>query len=590
MMAVYSRNLQALRERQPEIAAFVDSLNVSDYHVTTAVSGDAVLRVRKNSGEEVAIDHSDDPLAEASGFIPSLPDDRHFFLLMGIGLGYALFETVRRYPQSRMLVIEHDARIFKRALETFDFVPYIKNPNVEFIVAVKFPALPRLFLNGFARNDNDLYLPGLRLVQNQRVVAYSKDYYATAARVFTQCVKNYWEVYVGNDYRDALKGMRYVLANLKDVSRLLSLEPYTERYKGATGIVVSSGPSLDASLDFLRDVQDRALLICADSALKKLLANGIKPFGVACVERDDINAELFQGFDIPDDIVLFAPPVLKPVTFATYPGPIVTFFRRAYPFPGLPGLLPCRDFGISCSHLSYQVLNWLDCARIALVGQDLAYDRDSGKSHFSGVIDFAENQYAPQTRAFEPDNNGGTIPTSRDWMLFRDFFEELYAVNRSSHELVNVIDARRGLLIKGVSRVDPESFFKALRAGGDKPVPFDPREGKLGFARSAAGFSEKMATLKEDLLDAVARLQGAVPDLAAAPNVTAYLEARARLFSGFSSQASYLILELLKPHLKAFDANAVSLWDDAAFCQRAPDFMALLARIVEELAQVWRDA
>lgn len=585
MNAIYEKNRAAFAKRYAAMASFVDGLDTANYRVQKSSSGHPILEFLKSPGVWEACDHPENPVTEAATCVGNFKGEKNLILVLGMGLGHLFFETVKRYPESRILVVEHDGKIFKKALETFDFSPYFSNPNFGFIVAARADHLTHFFNQYFHDNDNDLYLPALELVKNDRILKFSGNYYLAASKIFTQAVKYYWEIYVGNNCHDAMKGLRYVLTNLKSLSKMMVLEPYLDHFHGRPGIVVSSGPSLSNKFEALRAVQDKAVIICADSALKKLLENGIVPFGVACVERDDINAELFQGYAIPGQVILFAPPLIKPVTVDTYPGPVCTFFRNSYPFKGLPDFLPHWHYGLSCSHLAYQALNYLGCGEIALVGQDLAYDRDSGTSHFAGAIDFALAQYEGQERIPVVDNQGGQIGSSKDWVTFRDFYEEMIAANASRHRVLNVIEPEHGARIVGTELTAPAVYFERIRSLPQLP-DFDPAAGRGWVAEKSPGFTAELAQFK---VLAVCALDGVITelaDLAHAKTYSEYLARKKALVARLDAKTLFLFSDLTKPILKPFEANAATIWTNEEFTRHVAGAMQNVTGVVTELREV----
>lgn len=584
----YAANLAAFAALKPDMAAHVDSVDAGAYREFRAASGESSVEVTLRSGGSVRIGDATDPRAEARACVPDHPGGRRLFVLMGMGLGYLLFETLKRYPESRVLVIEQDARLFKKALCAFDWRGVFKNPNVDFVVSVKPERLLRPLCVFFARRDNDSFLPTVSVIKDDRVVGFSKEYYAAASRAFKRAVEHYWEVYVGDGYLDALCGLKHALANLKFLGKMVSPEPYAGMFAGRTGIVVSSGPSMSDKYGFLREAQGRVPIISVDSSLRPLLAAGIKPFGAACVERVEANAKLFFGYEIPSDIVLFAPLVIRPEVVSSYPGPVCGLFRQAYPFQALPPLLPRWDMGLSCAHLAYLTLRHLGCTRVALVGQDLAYDRESGASHFEGAQDFLRNPYIRADRPEAPDNRGTTIPSSPVWIQFRDIFEDLIAQDRGRVEAVNVISADRGLAIAGARRMDPEEFFASIPAGGSGAV-FDPAPGREFIGERAGEFRRAFGERRGEILKALPEFARVWAGLEDATDAEAYFERKRLALESLSPPVRCLFEDLIKPHVKRFDAHAASLWSRDEFLKNLPAFLELAAKVISDLEAAWRE-
>ncbi len=84
-------------------------------------------------------------------------------------------------------------------------------------------------------------------------------------------------------------------------------------------IIVGSGPSLDASLDDLRRLQDHAVIFCAGSALQSLLKAGIRPDFQIEKENNEVTEarmqHIYERADVPGDtfdVSLIASTTVKP--------------------------------------------------------------------------------------------------------------------------------------------------------------------------------------------------------------------------------------------------------------------------------------
>ena len=85
-------------------------------------------------------------------------------------------------------------------------------------------------------------------------------------------------------------------------------------------ILIGAGPSLDESIDFLREVQDRAIIVASNSPYRKLINNGIKPHLV--VTADPMSPTLL-GFN---NVSLEGVPLACP--FSAYPEIVKRFSGR----------------------------------------------------------------------------------------------------------------------------------------------------------------------------------------------------------------------------------------------------------------------
>jgi hypothetical protein len=197
---------------------------------------------------------------------------------------------------------------------------------------------------------------------------------------------------------DRLQGHRlfeHFVQNVKHLPRAFYANSMKNAFKDTPAIICGAGPSLQAAIPYLREYQDKVLMIGGGSTLAALSSQGIIPhFGMAI----DPNQEEFErlrnsfAFEMP---LLFSTRVL-PTIFNTCNGPF-GYMRTG--IGGVPELwleeqLKLTDPLIG-DHLTLETMSvtsiclaWaqhLGCNPIFLAGVDLAY---TGKKRYaSGVAE-----------------------------------------------------------------------------------------------------------------------------------------------------------------------------------------------------------
>ena len=129
---------------------------------------------------------------------------------------------------------------------------------------------------------------------------------------------------------------RYLLNTLRnlpsiaeegDASALFNL------FEHIPAIVVAAGPSLDATLPGIKAAQGRALVIAVDTAVRPLLAAGIRPHIAVAVDPSDINAQHLTGLPL-SNIPLVAEGSLDPSVIPEFPRHGRLPFASAIIIPG----------------------------------------------------------------------------------------------------------------------------------------------------------------------------------------------------------------------------------------------------------------
>lgn len=579
-------NLNELRkchEYSFGISDLLSKLQNSSYQLEQAESGDAILKVQVNKDQVIHIGDQKNPRNEALSCIPNIKNEKNLFVVMGMGLGYLLFELIEKYPESHFLVIEHDPNIFKKAMEAFDFRGLIQDERIEFCVGLKGEYLLKYFKQYFVSNKNYLYLPNLNIVKDDKVVALSQGYYQEVANAINTSVSYFWDAYIGDNIEDDFGALELILENMNYYDKWTHIKPYLNKFKDYTGVVVSSGPSLTAQLEELKKIQDKAIIICADSALEKLLDYGIVPFGVTCVERDVINGEYFKGFKIPEEVSLFCLPLIQTATIKNFPGPIVPVYRHSFPFGFLPEYTELYNFGLSCAHLSYFALKLLGCKNIALVGQDLAYDPHTGSSHYLGIHESATNQFEHPTmkRVSDVSNCGKAIDSTFTWVLFRDMFQEMILEARSQSHTINVIPKDYGLKIIGAEQIEPRHFYQQGSYFKKFSSQMAPSSEGYKYSQSLKEnffreYNELLKILFQDLNFMLSEFQM----IEKFESYSDYEKLYQKIDSKIHPKSKSLIYTLIKPHLIRIDIGGFSLWSQEEFQEQQGHY---LKKIIDAL-------
>ncbi|MCP5464796.1 MAG: motility associated factor glycosyltransferase family protein [Deltaproteobacteria bacterium] len=585
MNTIYQKNLAALQERDLDLAQFIDSLETQAYSVQTAASGQSYLEIKTENKGIIRIGDQPNQTGRVQTLIEQQLDQQNqgFFLIFGAGLGNLLTEFFSNFKKGVCILVERDARIFKMAMQTQDLSSILAHPGFYPLVAIKPEHLVSRLSKIMIAANNSNHLPKLYLLQDPQVVALSQSYYEQVALALKTAVGFFWDGVVGDSYHDTLLGFQYSFQNLKQYQKSLNLTAWKGVAKGQVGLVVSSGPSLLNKLPWLKENQDRFVIICADSALKLLLEHGIKPFGAGCMERHERVPILFKDYTIPDDVILFHSPQIMPEIPENYQGQLAPVFRDVLPFSFFPDLLPRFNIGMSCAHLNIMVLLYLGCERIAFMGQDLAFERESLKSHYEGMYDYATESDQSKQHVPVVDNQGGSIMSHEKWIQFREFIELIITHNPGA-AFYNVIEKEQGARILGASRIDLIDFEKM--SANDRVVLPDFKQAQDFMQKKWPDFKDSLQQSLQNLIDGLEQLRGMWPDLEQAQTKQRYFECLSNLEQRTPDLAWSVFCEVFCSRKKRFDANVESVFSDDDFQKNSPGYIKEGQSCLEELLKI----
>lgn len=229
----------------------------------------------------------------------------------------------------------------------------------------------------------------------------------------------------------------FLLENIVPNIRLLDRACYVNQLKGAfeniPAIICGAGPSLDGSLQHLKDMDAHALIFAGGSAISALTTQGIRPNIAIALDPNQeeyIRLKTAQAFETP---LFFAPRLQKQVLdLAACP--------LAYMSTGTGGSfeswieqrlgLDMPVLGMDLSHealsvttMAVSLARYMGCSPIIFCGVDLAYT--DKKRYSQGVMscsavlisDIEKKQDAADKLIIKKDREGNSIYSLVRWVM-----------------------------------------------------------------------------------------------------------------------------------------------------------------------------
>lgn len=253
---------------------------------------------------------------------------------------------------------------------------------------------------------------------------------------------------IGNSAIDSLQGLENNMKNLKYLMKSKSPVPLKNKFENTPAVVVSAGPSLNKNMHILKEYQNKIIIIAVDTIVDKLMKENITPDFVCSVERTpEVYDFFYKNRKFPKETTLVAPLVLDSRIFREFPNDYIIPFRtEVYEFRWLKEKLEIKEdvsmpVGLSCAHMAFGMAQHLGCSPIILIGQDLAYDKDTGSSHTEGTY-YDEISSGVKVAKIEKTTDGyygETVKTSEIWLSFKKWFEIQIIENE-----ISVINATEG--------------------------------------------------------------------------------------------------------------------------------------------------
>lgn len=385
-------------------------------------------------------------------------------VVSGIGDGVHLRMLLSVLPEgARVFAVEASPALLRAALETLDLHDVLDDPRLMVgageIGEKLFEVLPTHVALEMADVEPWIFAP-----------CYNQDagYYA---RFFTEFARHL-------DVRRKLEGTRVAdaalwqansFANLAELADAPELSALAGVFRGRPLVLVSAGPSLDESLDFIRAASRVAVIVAVNSSYRAVRHAGVVPHLVIAADPREFTARGFAGVPV-DGTFLVTTPIVHPDVVGLFQGRTFVWsgsnelFLELRRRLGLPAGIRIVEQG-TVSACGVDLALILGCDRVCLVGQDLAV-REDGRSHAqdSFYTDFGTNRTDTEECRRLPGNTLPEVLVESKLYIYLKTFEQL-AAHRPQLKFCNT--SRLGARIAGMPYM---TFDAALAWLGNKPT------------------------------------------------------------------------------------------------------------------------
>ncbi len=356
---------------------------------------------------------------------------------LGFGLGIHLSQFIRRTVRpgmiKKILLIERDIPILKMGLHVTDIADLIIKNQIHIIAGEQQENLYGTLYRYLMEDSTvKLFAKSMAVVPVNAAMAIDKEYYLGSIKYMREAINQTLQNF-GNSPEDSLWGLENMLSNVDYTFKNPGIIHLKDKFVGKTAIIVAAGPSLQKNIDLLKEVGDRALIICVDTAFRILLRRGIYPHMVTSIERGISTLKYYNDLEEYQ-------PDLKNVYFA--PATVVRreLYETCVDGYGMRPVMLHRDFahakwmevekgrilsGKSSANLAFAMLTYMGFSKIILVGQDLAFGADD-KTHIDGADHSIQGmQKSPKIKEtmWVRGNFVEKIKTIRTWYNFLRHYE-----------------------------------------------------------------------------------------------------------------------------------------------------------------------
>ena len=396
-------------------------------------------------------------------------DESYYLCVMGFGLGGHLYELVERTNCQSLAVIEINPEFLVHSLEVFDwcwlFDIIDERQGLATIIIGNKPLSLSYQIRHWLRSTNLLSVDGTT------VFIHNKNPIFDA--VIKKLIEDKQLILTGlGFFFDETLMIKNTHHNLLSGKERVYLRPEKPRVT-APIFVIGNGPSLDNDLDFIRDNQDKAIIVSSGSSLRPLMLNGIVPDFQ--METENINvrpmiAQVAADHDISSIIL---------VTSTTVDIEVPPYFDRVlYYFRGSLSSYPifCDTERRCLANPNPTVVNAslafgqeLGFRTFYFFGTDMGTTMGPKRHHSKYAYQYTKNAIVRQEtyNIPVPANFGGTCMASTDMYWTRDAIERAIRETGLGHTYFNCSNGAR---IESTVPMPSKMVMLDDLPGGKKPI------------------------------------------------------------------------------------------------------------------------
>lgn len=347
---------------------------IQDYQLTP----ETLQRVKKAQDDEsIRLNDVLPIMYEAMKLAPKTTLIKHIdkFIFIGVGLGQHIIETDHKLNASEYLIIEENIELFRLSLFITPYYELAKKSTLHFSIA---------------QNENEflstmvLFLEGT--FYNNRYLKYFK--FPPHSDAKTKIIQSALASQPHHVFPYGVQLEKYLrpLSRIANGFRTLNLsETFNEPiFNEHPVLILAAGPSLKKNIEWVKENQEKFIIIAVSSALKTLKANGVRPDIVTHIDGfDDVGNScmpIFDGLDIRNDLpdtVFILGPYSPDALLKILPKEQVYLTQESTFYYAEAGSLSASCVG----SLSTVLALHLGFKAIYLLGLDLAFDQTSGATH-----------------------------------------------------------------------------------------------------------------------------------------------------------------------------------------------------------------
>lgn len=415
MNSIWNKNLKEFKKRFPPLAKMYENIiqticdaninNIDDFNAffsfyTLSFAKNGQITGTQNSGDKKLQLHSSfNPTKEAdNAFLNQTKKSQIIFL--GCGLGYHVIKAATlincQTPlYKKLIVIENNPLYFFASLFVLDWSEVFKIENLILAIGCPVDSLTALIETTSHINLGDEGLSDSHIFTLPSFTAHAKPYFDDVIKLIERNkTKN--EINRATYNKFAKLWSRNSKLNLQNIEKCPKVNQLKTENFSKNFLIVAAGPSLQNILPYIKQLKEKMIIVCVETALHSLLKNDVEPDFIILTDPQYYAYRHIAGLKAKNSI-LIAPLSVHPAVFRFECKKLFLctdqffisqhFEKKTKPFGDLGA-----GGSVASSALNLCVL--LQAKNIYIAGLDLSYPKN--QTHIKGSS--AEQNFLKQSQ------------------------------------------------------------------------------------------------------------------------------------------------------------------------------------------------
>lgn len=399
--------------------------------------GFPVLRIKNKENKWIYIDSKYNKKRQIEKLISDLKIEyeENIIVIIGLESGAHVEQIATKYPNNKIIIVEPSIDIFNYYNSKIKNIQQHQNVHIIY------------FDDSFSFINKMISILG----ENRRI-EIKKGIYSNYKNIYKDLTsKILHEISVFESFVNANANIFSIkkdeillsfLKNLINISKSINLKKLENLFLGKTAIITAAGPSLQKSLPYLKEWNNKAVIISGCRELKLLLDNDVKTDFVCAIDMQEkvysFVSQILQ--DKPLNLVLGETAYYKIARENKGRNMFVTNTFSSTMNKLFPEKYNKIPIGGSVAHLSLQLAKYLGCSRVVFLGQDLAYTDNKMHSEGASEIKNEGSYYSPESLFYVEGNKEEKILTDGTFNMFKIWIERFIKYNNQ----IKYINATEG--------------------------------------------------------------------------------------------------------------------------------------------------